>query len=97
MKSLEEIISILSKYKGELKERYKIKEMKIFGSYTRGEQRETSDIDILVDFYEVPDLLTFIEIERFLEDILGVRVDLVRKPVIRDELKDRILNEAIEV
>jgi len=97
MKTLEEIKSILSEHKTELEDRYKIKEIKIFGSYTRGEQRQTSDIDILVDFYEVPDLLTFIEIERYLESILGVRVDLVRKPVIRAELREKILNEAIEV
>ena len=71
--------------------------MKIFGSYVKNEQRERSDVDILVDFYEVPDLLKFIEMERYLEEILGVKVDLVRISVLRPELRDGILNEAVKI
>lgn len=97
MKNLEEIKKILSCHKKELEEKYKIKEIGIFGSYVRNEQKKLSDIDILVDFYEVPDLLKFIEIERFLEDILRVKVDLVPKPALRPELRDSILKEAMEI
>lgn len=97
MKTLKEIKEKLSSHKEELKERYKIKEIRIFGSYVRKEQRKRSDIDILVDFYEVPDLLKFIEIERYLEELLGVKVDLVPKPALRAELRDSILMEAIEI
>lgn len=97
MKTLAEIKKILSSHKKELEAKYKIREIKIFGSYVRNEQRKKSDIDILVDFYEVPDLLKFIEIERHLEEMLGVKVDLVRKPVLRVELRDRILSEAVEI
>ena len=63
----------------------------------KNEQRERSDVDILVDFYEVPDLLKFIEMERYLEEILGVKVDLVRISVLRPELRDGILNEAVKI
>ena len=59
---LEEIKEILKKHKKELQENFKIKNMGIFGSYVRGEQREASDVDILVEFYETPDLLKFIEL-----------------------------------
>lgn len=97
MKNLEEIKKILSRHKKELEEKYKIKEIGIFGSYVRNEQKKLSDIDILVDFYEVPDLLKFIEIERFLEDILRVKVDLVPKPALRPELRDSILKETIVI
>ncbi len=97
MKTLKEIRKILSAHKKELEGKYKIKEMKIFGSYVRNEQKKRSDVDILVDFYEVPDLLKFIEIERRLEEMLEVKVDLVRKPVLRAELRDKILNEAVEI
>jgi predicted nucleotidyltransferase len=97
MKSLKEVITILSEHKEELKRRYKIKEIGIFGSFVRNEQRETSDVDILVEFEEVPDLLKFIEIERYLEMLLGLKVELVRKEVIRDELKPQILKEVINV
>ena len=53
-----EIIKIMREYEEELKEKYKIKEIKIFGSYARGEQKERSDIDIIVDFKENPTLIT---------------------------------------
>ncbi|WP_457613174.1 nucleotidyltransferase family protein [Methanocaldococcus sp.] len=52
MKTLSEIKEILRKHKKELKEKYKVKSIAIFGSYARGEQKETSDIDIMVEFYE---------------------------------------------
>lgn len=97
MKPIEEIKEILLNHYEDLKEKYKIKEIGIFGSYTRGEQKSTSDIDILVDFFEVPDLLKFIEIERYLEEILNIKVDLVRKPALRFELKDKILSEVIRI
>ncbi len=57
MKTLDEIKNILKSHKGKLKERYGVKEIGIFGSYVRGEQTEKSDVDILVDFYELSDVL----------------------------------------
>jgi len=97
MRTLNEIKKILFLHKKELEERYGIKEIRIFGSYVRNEQKKRSDVDILVDFYEVPDLFKFIEIEAYLEKLLGVKVDLVRKLVLRLELRDKILKEAIEI
>ncbi|MEW6686520.1 MAG: nucleotidyltransferase family protein [Candidatus Edwardsbacteria bacterium] len=78
-----------------LKENYKVKEIAIFGSFVRSEQKRGSDIDILVDFYEVPDLLEFLNLERYLERILRKKIDLVRKPAVRRELKRKISSEAI--
>ena len=97
MRTLKEIIEILSIHKKEIEKKYKIREIKVFGSYAKNKQKKSSDIDILVDFYEVPDLFKFIEIEEYLENLLGVKVDLVRKPVLRAELKDKILSEAVEI
>ncbi|MEM1514245.1 MAG: nucleotidyltransferase family protein [Candidatus Thermoplasmatota archaeon] len=97
MKTVGEIKKILKQNEKELKEKYKIKEIMIFGSYVRNEQKKKSDIDILVDFYEIPDLLKFIEIERHIKKMLGVKVDLVPKPALRPELRDKILNEATTV
>lgn len=97
MKFLQEIQAVLSAYKEELRNQYKVKEMGIFGSFVRNEQGEKSDIDIIVEFEEVLDLLKFIELERYLEEILQVKVDLVRKSAIRPELKSRILSEAVEI
>ncbi|HOJ39506.1 MAG TPA: nucleotidyltransferase family protein [bacterium] len=97
MKTLNEVTEILRAHKAELERKYRIKEIRIFGSYVRGEQKKRSDIDLLVDFYEVPDLFRFIEIEEYLKSLLGLNVDLVRRPVVREELRDEILKEAVVV
>ena len=95
MKTVKEIQSVLSKHKEGLMKRYKIKELGIFGSYVRGEQKRGSDIDILVEFDEIPDIYQFIDLEDDLRKLLKKKVDLVRKGAIRPELKDVILNEVV--
>jgi predicted nucleotidyltransferase len=95
MKSLEEIKRILQQHKEELRAKYKVKEIGVFGSYVRGQQKKQSDIDILVEFEVVPGLLKFIELEDYLSELLGVKVDLVIKSSIREELRDTILQEVV--
>ena len=97
MKTLDEIKKILKDLKPELKKKYSVKEIGIFGSVVRNKQKRRSDIDIAVEFNTVPDLITFIDIETFLEKKLGRKVDLVRKKSIRPELKEIILNEMVAV
>ena len=81
MKSLEEIKNTLTKQKQELRQKYRIAEIGIFGSYVRGEQKKQSDVDLLVKFEEPSNLtlLDFIRLENYLGEILGVKVDLVEK------------------
>ena len=93
MKSTSKIEEILKQHKTELVKKYKIKEIGIFGSYIRGEQTKISDVDILVEFNEVPDLLTFIEIERYLENLLDIKVDLVEKMSLKSRIREHILHE----
>ena len=97
MKTLEEIKDILKRHKEEVIREYKVKEIGIFGSIVRGEQEKRSDIDILVEYSELPDLLKLIELERRLQRILRKKVDLVEKHGIRPELKDRILKEVVYI
>ncbi len=97
MKTIDEIKDLISINKEILKERYKIKEISIFGSYIRGEQIETSDIDILVDFERPVSLLHIISFENYLSDLLGIKVDVIPKRNIRKEIKQDILKEAIPV
>jgi len=97
MKTIKEIKGILRNHIEELRQKYKVKEIAIFGSYVRGEQKEVSDVDVLVEFYEVPGLLKFIELERYLENLLGVKVDLVRKGALRKEIRESVLKEALVV
>lgn len=84
-------------HKEELRKKFKVKEIGIFGSYVRHEQNRKSDVDVLVTFYETIDLFTFVELENYLSDILGVKVDLVMKEGIKPRLKERILSEAVYV
>jgi len=95
MKSQEEIKTILQQHKEELRAKYKVKEIGVFGSYVRGQQKKQSDVDILVEFEVVPGLLKFIELEDYLSELLGIKVDLVRKSSIREELRDTILQEVV--
>lgn len=97
MKPHKKIEEVLKQHKKELAEKYKVKEIGVFGSYVRGDQKKRSDVDILVEFEEVPDLFKFLELERRIEGLLGVKVDLVRKKALRPELKDTILKEVVYV
>lgn len=97
MKTLEEIKTTLTKHKEELIEKYNIKEIGIFGSFVKGEQKTKSDIDILVEFNELPDIFLLIDLEDYLKKLLHKKVDLVRKEAIRPELKDVVLREAVYI
>jgi hypothetical protein len=97
MPTVEKLKAILALHKENLKKNYKVKEIGIFGSYVRHEQKKKSDLDILVTFCETIDLFTFVELENYLSDILGVKVDLVMKDGIKPRLKERILSEAVYV
>jgi len=93
--NLKEIEEILGRHKEELKERFKVIEIGIFGSYVRMEQRKKSDIDILVELEEPVSLLGLVKLENHLSELLGIKVDLVPKRDVRPELKERILKEVV--
>lgn len=97
MYSLQELKSDILSLKPYIQENYSVDEVYIFGSYARKEQKEDSDIDLLVNFKKTPDLLTFIEIEEFLSKKLKHDVDLVPKRKLKAQLRDVILQEAIAV
>ena len=87
-------IEILKGLKPHLDREFKVSKIGIFGSYVRGEQREESDIDIIVDFYE-PIGLKFIDLLHFLERKIGRKVDLVSAKGISPYIKPYIDGEVI--
>lgn len=95
--NLDDIKRLLKEHKKEVRRKYRVIEIGVFGSYVRGEQKERSDIDILVSFSGIPDVFKYIELEEYLKRLLHRKVDLVRKEAIRPELKKRILKEAVYV
>jgi len=74
-----------------------VKRASIFGSYARGEQKETSDIDILVEFGEEKSLLDLVRLKYELEEVLEKKVDILTYNSIHPLLKERILNEAVDI
>lgn len=97
MESIEDIKGVLAEHKKELRERFSVKEIGVFGSFVRKEQKRGSDVDVLVDFHETVDLFTFVELENYLSDLLGIKVDLVMKGALKPRLEERILSEAVYV
>jgi len=97
MKGFDEIRSVLSDQKEFLRNKYRIKEISIFGSVARREEDDISDIDILVDFSEPIGFFAFLELEEFLEQLLGRKVDLVSRKALKPKIGDRILKEAVSV
>ncbi len=97
VKNIEEAKAVLKEHKNEVVRKYQVSEIGIFGSFAREGQKKGSDIDILVDFSEIPDLLKFIELERYLRKLLKKKVDLVDKQGIRPQLRDIIIKEVVYV
>jgi predicted nucleotidyltransferase len=95
MESTDTVLKKLRNLKPELAGKYGVRQVGVFGSYIRNEQKENSDLDILVDFEpEVRfGLLKFIEIENYLSDVTGIKVDLVMKEGLKPRIERKILDE----
>ena len=96
-RSLKTFLEILHQQIPILAEHYSVETLEVFGSYVRAEQKKNSDLDILVTFRETPGLLTFIALENYLSDVLGVNVDLVMKDSLKPAIGKNILREAVPV
>lgn len=94
---LYQIMTILREIIPTIQKRYYVDEIKVFDSFLRNEQNRKSDLDLLVTFSKTPTLLKFIELENYLSDKLGMKVDLVMKKAIKPRLKSYILQNAISV
>lgn len=92
-----EFIRLLRDHLPELRERYGVKSLGIFGSYVRGEEQEGSDLDVLVEFSRVPDLFDFVALKLELSELLRVNVDLVMKKGLKQRIGQRILAQVVEV
>ena len=69
--------------------------LRVFGSYARGTQRDTSDLDLLVDLEPGRSLLDLIAIQQDLEDLLGHRIDIVTERSLSPYIRDAVLKDAI--
>ena len=71
--------------------------MGVFGSYVRGQERKRSDLDLLVEFEQAPSMFRFIELQEYLSELLGVKVDLVMERALKPGIGQRILAEVVPV
>ena len=95
--STQDVTRVIKENETELRQKFGIKEIYLFGSVVRGEAKETSDVDFLVVFEAnfMASFFTLVDLEQFLALRLGTRVDLGTK--LHPMLKDQIMREAIRV
>lgn len=93
-----ELLSVLKSCKVGLAERFGVIDLAVFGSYAKDQQKKRSDVDLLVELEKSHKTFdNYMELKFFLSRVVGGKVDLVLKDSIRDELKTRIIREAIHV
>lgn len=95
--TLDTILTTIRNFENEIRKEYKAELIGVFGSYVRGEQKGGSDVDILVRFLENATLFDLVDLGDFLEEKLGVKVDIVSERAVRKELKEQILGEVVAI
>ncbi|NLF51930.1 MAG: nucleotidyltransferase family protein [Leptolinea sp.] len=90
---IEKIIEI----KPVLMSKFHVSHLSIFGSYARGNEKKSSDLDILISFSKIPSLFQFIGLKDYLTDSLGIEVDLVIREDLKPMLSGSILKEKVDV
>jgi hypothetical protein len=95
--SLETLQTLLKQQEDVFRQRYRITEVGIFGSYARGEQTATSDVDVLVDYEQAPPLSKLVELREYLSDLVGVPVDVVTKRGLKPRIREKVLAEVVYV
>ena len=95
MRTLDDIMTQLRALQPDLKRRYPIQGMGVFGSYVRGEQRDDSDLDLLVDLGDGMGLIEVVGLQLELSDALGITVDLVEREALRPRIAPHVLAEVV--
>ena len=99
MKDLKELKRLLRDQAPYLEEEYGVHVIGVFGSYVRNEQGPESDLDVLIELDRPPkiSLIGLVELEQYLSEVLGVRVDIAIRKNLRKRTGERILREVVPV
>ena len=97
MKTFEEIKEILRNQKPFLTEKYGVKEIGVFGSYVKGEQKDESDLDILVEFGRPVGFFEFLDLEEYLGNLIGIKVEIVTRKALKPKIGEHILREVVTI
>mgnify|MGYP000754719141 CR=1 FL=1 len=95
VKSLEDVKRILKEHKKTIEQRFRAEVLGLFGSFVRGEQHEGSDLDVLVRLKEGATLFDLVGLAVYLEELLGLNVDVVPEDGVRKELRKQIFREVV--
>ena len=87
----------LNKVLPEVIQKYNVESLGIFGSFVRSEGTKGSDLDLLVNFTKKPGLIKYIELENYLTDLLGIKVDLVMQSALKPQIGKQILREVVYI
>jgi len=90
-------VEILKKHEEQIKKKFSVKKIGVFGSTVTGEAYERSDIDILVEFRKSVDFFEFLDLQYYLEELFNRKVDLVTPDALKPYIKDKILKEVVYV
>ena len=93
----EQVIQILSRHMEEIRHKFDVQSLSLFGSVARGESRPDSDLDILVTYTHSPGLFKYLDLKDYLEGLFHQPVDLVTMKALKKQLRDEILEEAVHV
>ena len=93
----QEIITRLRSLKEKLETQYDVKEIGIFGSVARGDEGPESDLDLIVEFGPDADLITYIGLWQFLEDVFEKKIDLVTKKGLRTDMREKVMQDFVLV
>ena len=92
-----EILNFLKEHKEELKKKYGVTKIGLFGSYARDEQKENSDIDLAVEIESSNKFRSFFSLKYYLEDTFSNKLDLGIESALKPIVKQHILKEIIYV
>lgn len=94
---VDDVVHTLRQIRHDLRSRFHANVIGVFGSVARGEDKASSDIDILVDFEHDAGLFDLVGLALFLEDLFGQKVDVVPSDSLRPELRSSVMNSLVEV
>jgi hypothetical protein len=80
-----------------MRARYGVRNLSVFGSVARGDERPGSDVDVLVEFEQTPTFDQFMDLKLYLEELLRRKVDLVTRHALKPRMRPIIEKEALHV
>ena len=93
----EQVLSVLNGHREEMRQRFGVKHLALFGSAARDELRDGSDIDLLVEFEGPPTFDGYMDLKDYLEALFGTKVDLATDAMIKPRLRRHIEKDLLRV